>query len=96
MEQSTVAVESVRNLQASGKRLLEEMLGQTLNDSQQVFIMILSPGTEPDEEAVRQARAALTEVFKKTRAHAEAHAIEQREIDAAVDEAVQNIRSRKP
>jgi hypothetical protein len=95
MEPSLIAVESVRNLQAGGKRWLEAILGQQLQESQQVFIMVLSPGTEPDEAARRQARAGLEAVFQKAEAYAGAHGIDEDEIDAAIQEAMQHVRPGK-
>ena len=64
MELSPIAVESVKNLEASGRQLLEGILGQKLQENQQVFIMVLSPGKEPDEQA-RRAHAGLEMIFKK-------------------------------
>ena len=95
MEQSSVTVESVRNLQASGKRLLENLLGQQLQEDQQVFIMVLSPGSEPDEAARRQARLGLEATFRKTEAHAIQNAASDEEIEAAIQEAVEQIRSER-
>jgi hypothetical protein len=95
MERSPVAVESVRNLQASGKRLLEDILGQQLQENQQVFIMVLSPGTEPNEAARDQARAGLEATFRQTEAYARAHDINEDEIDSAIQEAMQHVRPGK-
>jgi len=95
MERSSITVESVRNLQASGKRLLEDILGQQLQENQQVFIMVLSPGSEPDEAARRQARAGLEATFQKTAAYGAEHGVLDNEIDAAIQEAAEQIRSGK-
>jgi hypothetical protein len=95
MEQSSITVESVRNLQASGKRLLENLLGQQLQEDQQVFIMVLSPGSEPNESARRQARLALEATFRKTEANAIQNGASDEEIEAAIQEAIRQIRSGK-
>lgn len=95
MEQSLIAVERVGDLQAGGKRWLEDVLGQQLRENQQVFIMVLSPGTEPDETARRQARAGLEATFQKTEAYAREHGIDDGEIDTAIGEAMRHVRSRK-
>jgi hypothetical protein len=92
MERSLIAVENVRNLQADGKRWLEDILGCPLQEDQQVFIMVLSPGTEPDETARRQARSGLEAVFQKTEARAREQGIDDDDIDAAIREAMQHIR----
>jgi len=95
MEAAPITVESVRNLQASGKHLLEDLLGRPLREDQQVFIMVLSPGSEPDEEARRLARAGLEAVFQKTAAYAAEHDIRDEEIDAAIEEAARQARHGK-
>ena len=95
MERSSVTVESVRNLQASGNRLLEDILGRPLQENQQVFIMVLSPGSEPDEEARRQARVGLEATFQKTAAYAAEQGISDDEIDAAIQEAAKQVRPGK-
>jgi hypothetical protein len=95
MELAPIAVESVKNLQASGKRLLEEILGQKLLENQQVFIMVLSPGTEPDEAARQRARAGLEATFQRAEAYARERGIADEDIDAAIDEATEHVRPRK-
>jgi hypothetical protein len=95
MERPAFAVESVRDLQAGGKRLLEDILGQPLQENQQVFIMVLSPGIEPDESARAQARAGLEATFQKTEAYAQEHDVSGEDIDAAIREAMDHVRSPK-
>jgi hypothetical protein len=92
MEPSSITVESVRNLPVNSKHCLEDMLGQTLQENQQVFIMVLSPGSEPDEAARRQARAGLETTFAKTAAYAGEHDITDTEIEAALQEATRQVR----
>jgi hypothetical protein len=88
MQRFPIAIESVKNLQPGGKRLLEDILGQPLDENQKVFILVFSPGKEPEEEACRQARAGLEATFQKTAARAEKHGIADEEIDAAIGEAM--------
>jgi hypothetical protein len=75
--------------------LLEDLLGRPLQEDQQVFIMVLSPGSGPDEEARQAARAGLAAVFRKTAAHASEHGASDDEIDAAVREAARRVRPGK-
>jgi hypothetical protein len=49
MEHEPLTIQSVKDLQDSGKRWLENVLGQHLKENQQVFIMVFTPGVEPDE-----------------------------------------------
>jgi hypothetical protein len=60
-----------------------------------VFIMVLSPGTEPDARARGQARAGLEATFQKTEAYASEHGIADGEIDAALEEATRQVRPRQ-
>jgi hypothetical protein len=85
-------VQSVKDIQDSGKRWLEGLLGQELRANQQVFIMVLSPGSEPDEQARQRARAGLEATFRKTEHYAHAHDITDAEIDGAIEEAMENVR----
>jgi hypothetical protein len=91
MEPSLV-VEDVKNLEANSKRFLEEILGGQLREDQQVFIMVLSPGTAPDAEARRQASLGLERVFQQTEAYARQHGVTDTEIDAAIKEAMAHVR----
>ena len=95
MQKSAIAVETVKNLQAGSKRLLEGILGQELQENQQVFIMAFNPVKEPDEIARKQARAGLEDVFRKTAAYAQDRGITEDEVDAAIREAMDQIRHRK-
>jgi hypothetical protein len=95
MDHPRITVESVSNLQGNGKRLLEELLGNKLENNQQVLIMVLSPGTEPDEAARRQARLGVEATFRKTEAYAAEHGVSDDAIDAAIEEAIRQGRPRK-
>lgn len=92
MELQPAAVTSVPNPGDDGRRWLEGALGQPLQEGQQVFIMVLSPGHEPDEEARHRARAALEQTFRRAEAHAEEHGVSDAEIDAALREAMERVR----
>lgn len=94
MEPTPVVVERVQDLPADGRQILEGLIGRPLADDQQVFIMVLSPGSAPDEEARRRAREGLEATFRRTAAYAERHGISEAEIDAAIDEAMAHVRRR--
>jgi hypothetical protein len=92
MERASVAVESVRNLQANRKQLLEEILGQKLKDNQQIFVMALTPGRVPSQKDREESLAALKQTWKKVDEHMKEHGITDGEFDATVDEAVHQVR----
>jgi len=92
----TLTVRNVNGMQGDKKAALEGLLGQELRNDQQVFIMVFTPGAVPDEE-VRRASA---ERIERTLAAAEQRAAERGisadDSDAAVDEAMEQIRPRRP
>ena len=96
MEHEPLTIQSVKDLQDNGKRWLENVLGQHLKENQQVFIMVFTPGVEPDEASRRQALARV----KQTMNHVESNLAEQGatgdEFDAAVDETMADVRRREP
>jgi hypothetical protein len=95
MERSPVTVENVRNLQENRKRVLEDILGQKLKENQQVFIMAFTPGTVPTEKDRQEALAGLKETWEKVDRHMKKHGVTGEEFDAAVDEAVKQVRHRQ-
>jgi hypothetical protein len=94
MARSPIAVVSVRNLQANGKRLLEDILGQQLKQNQQVFIMAFTPGIVPSDKDRDDARAGLKQTWWKVDQHMKEHGITEEQFDAAIDEAVEQVRHR--
>jgi hypothetical protein len=95
MERESIAVQNVKDLQANGKRWLEEILGQPLSDHQQVFIMVFTPSVAPSDESRQRARLGLEAIFQKTEAYAREHQVSDDEIDAAIEEAMAQVRPRK-
>ncbi len=93
MEHDPVAVQTVKDIPADGRRWLEGVLGAPLQDHQQVFLMAFSPSREPDDESRRRARAGLEMTFAKTEAYAREHGILEPEIDDAFQEAMRHVRS---
>ena len=88
-------VHNVSDIQAGEKHWLEKLLGQHLEDGQQVFIMVLKPGVMPDDDARRRAAANMERTFAQTDAYARDGGITQDEADAAVQEAMDHVRPRR-
>jgi hypothetical protein len=86
---------NVNDLPASQRQTLEGMLGQPLSPDQRVFIMAYTPGAVPDKSARDAARAGLQRTFEKIDQHAAARGITPEEGDAAVEEAMRQVRPRK-
>jgi hypothetical protein len=87
---------NVKDIQESGRRWLEQTLGQPLQEDQQVQIQVVEATSVSDEANRRQAWAELERTFAKSVAFAEQHGISEQDIDEAVDEAVEHVRHGKP
>jgi len=83
---------SVVDLPGEDRRSVENLLGQPLQDNQEVYILAFQPGVVPDEGTRQQARASMRKTFAQTEAHADRKGICDAEIDEAVDEAMDQIR----
>jgi hypothetical protein len=86
-----VAVRNVKQLPSAEKRSLENLVGR-LEDDQQVFILAFTPATVPIAEARQTALRGLNQTWAKVEQHMQKHGITAEESDAAVDEAVDNVR----
>ena len=95
MENELLTVQKVNDIQDSGKRWLENVLGRHLKDDQQVFVMVFTPGVEPDEATRRQALATIKQTMIKVEKNLSEQGITEEEFDAAVDEAMEDVRRRK-
>ena len=96
MEKEPLTIQSVKSLQDSGKRWLEDVLGQHLRENQQVFIMVFTPGIEPDEASRRQALASIKQTMTQVEGNLAVGGVTGEEFDAAVDEAMEDVRRRDP
>ena len=94
MEHEPVAVQNVKDIQESEKRWLERLFGRPLGEDQQLFKMVLTAGSAPDEATRRNARAGLERIFDRTEEYAKTHGITDEEADAAVEEAMRHVRPR--
>jgi hypothetical protein len=92
MEREAIAVQSVKDLQASGKRWLEDVLGRHLEENQRVFIMVFTPGVIPSDAARREALAGLEATWADVEKHRKEHGIDDKDFDSAVDEAMRHLR----
>ena len=94
MEKEPLTIQSVKNLQDSGKRWLENVLGQHLKENQQVFIMVFTPGVEPDEASRRQALATVKQTMAQVESNLAEEGVAGEDFDAAVGEAMEDVRRR--
>jgi hypothetical protein len=94
MENERVAVQNVKDLQDTGKQWLETVLGHHLKENQQVFVMVFTPGVEPDAATKRHSLAALQQVWNQVGDNLRDQGATGEEFDAAVDEAMDHVRRR--
>ncbi len=95
MEHELLTVQKVKDLQDNGKRWLEKVLGERLKENQQVFIMAFTPGAQPDDASRRQALASVKQTMSTVEKNLSAGGVSHEEFDAAVDEAMEDVRRRQ-
>jgi hypothetical protein len=96
MQHELLTVQNVKDLQNGAKRWLEDVLGQHLKESQQVFIMAFTPGVEPGEAARRRALASAESTMAQVEKNLTEKGVTGEEFDALVDEAMEQVRRREP
>ena len=95
MEHELVTVQKVNTLQDGGKRWLENVLGEHLKESQQVFIMVFTPGVLPDAATRRSSLASVKQTMAQVEKTLADEGVTDEEFDAAVDEAMEYVRPRE-
>jgi hypothetical protein len=85
---------SVNDIPAAGRRAIEALLGRSLDAGQQVFILAYTPSAAPSKAVRDAARASLQQTFAEIDEYAKTHGIAPEEADAAIDEAMQQVRPR--
>jgi hypothetical protein len=88
-----VSINRARDLPASARSAVENLLGRSLRDDEEVSIMALDPHPAPVGEA-RQASAERLRGALDQLAH-KAGDVAAEEFDAVVDEAMTHIRPRR-
>jgi hypothetical protein len=84
----------VIDLSDEQRRMLESLIGQPLQNDQVVHWAITTAGRQPTAADKERAIAGLKDIFSKVDRHLAEKHIDQAEWEAAVDEAVQSVRSR--
>ena len=74
---------------------MENVLGQHLKESQQVFITVFTPVAIPDESSRRQALANVKQTMAQVEKNLEEQGVIDEEFNAAVDEAMEDVRRRE-
>jgi hypothetical protein len=88
-----VSINLARDLPASARSAVEDLLGRSLRDDEEVSIMALDPHPAPSGEARRASAERLRSTLDQL-AH-RAQDVADGEVDAAIDEAMNRIRPRR-
>ncbi|HEX5445021.1 MAG TPA: hypothetical protein VFW87_14380 [Pirellulales bacterium] len=83
----------VHDIEADQRRWLEGIVGQPLHENQQVVIQVIDAGVEPSMEQRKSSLAEAAEIARRGRANAAAQGATEHEVDAAIDEALRQVRS---
>jgi hypothetical protein len=87
---------SAADLSSAQRQAVESMVGRTLESQDMVFLVVMRPGQEPTAADKAGARARLERVFQQSDRFGQEQGIKPDSADAAIDAAVQDVRSRTP
>jgi hypothetical protein len=90
----TSAIRNVRDIEAEHRRCLEAVLGQPLEDHQQLVIQVIDVEVDRERNLRANALAEASEIARRGRANAAAQGATEDDIDAAIEEAQRHLRSR--
>ena len=88
-------VRNVKDIEADDRRSLEHMVGQPLQENQEVIIRVVDLDVPADEDARRRSLARAAEIARRTRANAATGGVTELEVDAQIDEAIRHARLSK-
>jgi hypothetical protein len=88
------AIRNVNQIPADEKRALETLLGATLEPEQQVLILTYRRNVRPDDDARQAARQRIADTIAVNQQFAVSQGVSPEEADAAIDEAMSQIRHR--
>lgn len=89
------AIRNVNQIPADEKRALETLLGATLEPEQQVLILTYRPSVQADDGARQAARQRIAHTIAVSQEFALSQGVSPEEADAAIDEAMSQIRRRR-
>jgi hypothetical protein len=85
-------IRDVKSLESDERRVYESVVGHALRDDQRVIIRVVETGNATDEAVRRAALAKAVEIARKGRAAADAQGVTAEEADAAIEEAIREVR----
>jgi hypothetical protein len=85
---------NVGEISEPNRRSLEDLLGRQLQQNQRIFIMVFDPSAAPTDEQRATSAAGLREIITEAEKHADEVGATDQEIDAAVEDAMADVRRR--
>ena len=91
----TTTTKNVMDIPSTERQALEHLLGAPLEPQQSVMIFSYTPGTLPADEAREAARVQIERMMATNQQLAANQGITAEESDAAIDEAMTQVRKRR-
>lgn len=85
-------VHNVKDMLPETRRGFEVALGGTLHDNQRVYVVVVTPGVEPNDPQRAEALADLRELAGQGTKHRESLGVSVEEADQALEEAMESVR----
>jgi hypothetical protein len=88
-------IRDVRDIESNERHVYEAVLHRPLREDQQVLVMVLTPGAEPDEAIRRKAMEEFRQLCREGTEHRERQGVSVEEADLALEESLHAARSEK-
>ena len=85
-------IRDVKDIVPDERRVYEAAIGHALQDNQRVVIRVVNLGAEPDEATRTAALSRAVEIARQGRAAAAAQGVAPGEAEAAIEEALREVR----
>jgi hypothetical protein len=85
---------NVADLSREQRLAVESMVGHPLDSEDMLFLVVMRPGQEPTAADKARARARLETLFEQIDHSAAERGITGEDADAAIDDAVRDVRAR--
>ena len=88
-------IRDVNKIESDERRVYESVLGHALRENQRVVIRVIELGNEPDQADRRTALDRAVKIARKGRGAVGEQGIAAEEAEAAIDEAIREVRRSK-
>jgi hypothetical protein len=91
---SALVSRKVAELSEASRRGIEQLIGSPLEANQRVYVVVDAPPPGPAPAAKIRAAEHIRQIVAQAQAHADSKNLTDEEMDAAVEEAMANVRHR--